>query len=89
MDTHTLGFPLPDFAPTAIFMAWFAVFQLFLIFDARTPFLPELASALFCGLSLTCWVFLGVFYELAQRNQKISMQLILDFSHVLFACNNM
>jgi hypothetical protein len=89
MDTHTLGYSLPDFMPTAIFMAWFAVFQLFIIFDARTPWMPPFPTCLFGGLSFTCCVFGGVFYELAQSNQKISMELILDFSHVLFACNNM
>jgi hypothetical protein len=76
---------LPDYAPSVIFMAWFAAFQLFLIFDAVTPCWPPQPACVFCGLLLTTWVLLSVFAQV----RLICMEPILDFSHAHFACNNM
>jgi hypothetical protein len=90
MDSHTLGFSLPNYAPSAIFMAWFAIFQLFLIFDAVTPCMDaclkaNLGSTAF-GMFWTATIF---FRSATEANQTLSMEIIVQCLHFLFTCSNM
>jgi hypothetical protein len=87
MNSHTLGVSLPDYAPSAMFMTFFAMFQLFLIFDAFTPCMDACLKANWASIAFGMFWTTTIFFRNA--NQTLSMEFIVRCLHIFFACSNM